>query len=108
MILTQPTKEYTFQADVNLGYEFPKTKIGKFAVNLGYTFEYVHNYGVGKDMFPGQEWFYEKATGKYLTQEKNGTEVDVDAELNAAYASWKAALKNVMNHYFSINFKYTF
>ena len=108
MILTQPTKEYTFQADVNLGYEFPKTKIGKFAVNLGYTFEYIHNYGVGKDMFPGQGWYYDEATGKYLTKEEGGTEVDVDAELNAAYASWKAALKNVMNHYLTINFKYTF
>ena len=58
-------------------------------------------------MFPGQGWYYDEASEKYLTKE-GGTEVDVDAELNAAYASWKAALKNVMNHYLTINFKYTF
>lgn len=113
MILTQPTKEYTLQADFKLGYEFPETKAGKFALSIGYTLEYIHNYGVGNDMFPGKGWYYNEADGNYYEKFDAETSaydklVDVDAKLNAAYTSWKSALKNVMNHYLTINFKYTF
>ena len=108
MFLTQDTIEYTVQADLDVSYDFPETKYGKFGIGLGYTFEYIHNYGVGNQMFPGQGWFYNSSDEKFYKDASFTNEVDTAAELDAAYNNWKSSLKDLMHHYLRLNFSYSF
>ena len=112
MFLTQDTKEYTVQADLDMTYEFPKTKAGTFSLGIGYTFEYIHNYGVGNSLYTGQGWYYNSDDGNFYTNKDSEGNysglLDIDAELDKAYSSWKAALRDIINNYLRINFKYSF
>lgn len=116
MFLTQPTKEYCFQADIDIHYSFKESKIGRFTLGLGYTFEYIQNYGVGTDMLKagilkpvyendGLKSFlgYVKADGGSILSDS-----ELDSILNDSINSWKATFTNLTNHYFRINFKYQF
>ena len=87
---------YVVQAGLDVEYIIPKTKIGSFAVKLGYLFEYIHNYGVGNQIFKGN-------AGKGKDYERKNTETDV----RNAIEEWKKGLTNVVNHYISLDFKYT-
>ena len=113
MILTQPTKEYTFQTDIEIGWKLPPSKAGKFEITAGYTFEYIKNYGVGNEMLAGKGWKYNSQDQKYYESYDSSTEtytneVDVESELAKALADWKSQLKNVMNHYLTVKFKYRY
>lgn len=113
MILTQPTKEYTFQTDIEIGWKLPPSKAGKFEITAGYTFEYIKNYGVGNEMLAGKGWKYNSQDQKYYESYDSSTEtytneVDVESELAKALADWKSQLKNVMNHYLTVKFKYSY
>lgn len=113
-LLTQDTLEYTVQTGLKTEYTFPKTKVGTFAISLNYIFEYIHNYGVDNDMYPGYvgdspDWF--DAEGEYGKTEYFDRIKDKEAAAQAVYNAhqlWLSQLKNVMNHYLTINFKYTF
>lgn len=94
--LAQDTIEYTYNIGFDALYTFPRTKYGTFSLGIGYTFEYIKNYGVTRDLFPGSKT--ESTTSEVLTLE------DVDK----AIAVWKAGLRDVFSNYFRIKVKYTF
>lgn len=49
--MKQDTVEYTMQANLNAKYSLPKMKIGNLSIEMGYTFEFIKNYGVSTDIF---------------------------------------------------------
>ncbi len=52
--LNQDHIQYTFQTGLNFKYDLKTTKKGtKVSLNAGVNFEYIHNYGVSSEMFPG-------------------------------------------------------
>jgi len=118
MFLNQENKEYTIQTDANVTYDFPKCKLGQFSLSLGYVFEYVHNKGVGTNMLPGGVIFYNENDGKYYgspSSKETGfegqtplTDEELDLIIDSAVNNWKAQFYDVINHYLTINFKYTF
>lgn len=113
MILTQPTKEYTFQTDIEIGWKLPPSKAGKFEITAGYTFEYIKNYGVGNEMLAGKGWKYDSKNQRYYENYDSSKgiytgEIDVESELAKAFEDWKSQLKNVMNHYLTVKFKYSY
>ena len=83
--LKQDTIEYTWQLKLGAEYRFPKTKAGEFTLGAEYMFEFIKNYGVGRDLFPGQ-----------------GTESLTTKDVENAINLWKSNLKDVKNHYLRI------
>ena len=100
MFMEQDTKMYVVQAGLSAEYRFPAAAFGQFSVGLGYTFEYIKNWGVQNNMFPG--------TG---TIDKDGTwtsGTETEADVAAALAAWKSQLKDVINNYLTISLKYRY
>lgn len=99
MFMSQDTKMYIVQAGFDAEYTFPKTKIGTFSLGVGYTFEYIKNWGVQNNMFPG--------TGTIEDGEwQPGTKTLDDVPL--AIEAWKDKLKDVTNNIVTISFKYRY
>lgn len=88
--LKQDTIEYTWQLKLGAEYIFPKTKAGEFTLGAEYMFEFIKNYGVGSDLFPGQ-----------------GTTSLTPEDVEKAVNIWKSNLKDVKNHYLRITAKLT-
>ena len=88
MFLTQPTKMHTIQAGLDIDYATPYTKFGRVCLTVGYTFEYIINYGVDNNIFIGQGG--------------NATEADVTAALEL----WRSKLYNRTSHYIHVALKY--
>ncbi len=95
MFMNQATKMYVIQAGLDLNYEFPQLSFGQFSVGIGYVFEYIKNWGVQENMFPGNgtEYFTNTAT---------------EADVEKAIAEWKANLKDVINNYVTVSVKYRY
>jgi hypothetical protein len=98
MFMTQPTKMHIFKTDFDAEYSIATTKAGTFFFTAGYSFEYIKNYGVDRDIFKGYGTYDEN--GKWNTAGK--TEADVSAAIN----EWKSGLKDLTSHYVRIGFKY--
>lgn len=100
MFMEQDTKMYVVQAGLSAEYRFPAAAFGQFSVGLGYTFEYIKNWGVQNNMFPG--------TG---TIDKDGSwesGTKTEADVAEALAAWKSHLKDVINNYLTISLKYRY
>ncbi len=91
MFMQSPTKMYVWQAGLDAGYTIPKQSIGKFTINMGYTFEFIKNHGVQNNILPGGGVYSADAAG-----------------LASAYDNWKSKLHNDVNHYFRVSFKYLY
>ncbi len=88
MLLTQPTKEYTYQLGLDTEYVFPRKSFGQFTVGAGYTFEYIKNHGVSTDIFPG------------------GNAAATEADVVSAIEAWRNTLTDLRNHYFTLYIRY--
>lgn len=96
LFMCQDTKMTTFQAEIDVNYCLPKTKIGSVSLELGYLFEYIKNAGVDAPIFNGHGYY---EAGKYVAP---CTEADVDAAL----AVWRGNLTDITNHYITLSVKY--
>lgn len=99
MFMSQDTKMYIVQAGLDAEYTFPKTKIGTFSVGFGYTFEFIKNWGVQNNMFPGTGIINEDGIWE-------GTKTLEDVPL--AIEAWKSKLKDVTNNIVTLSFKYRY
>lgn len=100
MFMSQDTKMYVVQVGLDVSYDFPATRFGRFSVGLGYTFEYIRNWGVQSDMFPGEGRIEDD--GKWISGGKT------EADVAAAVSTWKANLKDVVNNYVTVSVKYVY
>ncbi|MGP1458105.1 MAG: hypothetical protein ACTTKL_02195 [Treponema sp.] len=79
---------YVMQASLGLAYEFVKKGLFSAEVSGGYTFEYVKNDGVTKEIYRGR--------------------VPNAADAAAARQNWISNLHDSYNHYFNCGIKFTF
>ncbi|MBO4533062.1 MAG: hypothetical protein J5726_05120 [Treponema sp.] len=98
LFMTQPTKMQIFRTDLDAEYAITKTKFGTFSFTAGYTFEYIKNYGVDRDIFKGYGIYDEN--GNWKTANKTADDVQ------AALTEWKKGIKDITSHYLRIGFKY--
>jgi len=101
LFLTQPTKMHTIQAGADIDYATPQTKFGRLCISLGYTFEYIINYGVDNPIFISKGGSIDPATGAWVG---NATVEDIVNSLD----QWRARLYNRTNHYIHVTLKYEF
>ena len=124
--MTSDHKMYVTQFGLNAEYTFARTKIGRFSLCAGYTFEYVKNAGVNKNIYEGgliattDEDKSTKITanddGTYtlpgssdkLTWEQLKSSSYVHKKINEARESWVTSLYDCMNHYVSVSLKYSY
>lgn len=118
--LNQKHVQFTLQSSLNVKYDFKPTKKGtRVSLNAGCTFEYIHNYGVSNQMFPGGNEdiipVYEKdddgngvGTGDIIgfRKSKDGEKYDLDsAEAKAIVDgfkdAWISQLTNKLNLFFN-------
>jgi hypothetical protein len=90
--MEQETKQYTFQIGLDGTWDIPGVKFGNLSLSIGYMFEYIHNNGVGNDMFP----------------RLNHNLITLNAEIDAAKAAWKARLHDTINNYIWIGARFVF
>lgn len=88
MFLQSATKMFIWKASIDAEYTLPWKKLGTMSLGAGYTFEYIKNNGVQRNMF-------EK--GLYTPE-----------QMDQAFTDWKSALHDDVNHYFRFSFKYLF
>ena len=111
--MTSEHKMYVCQAGFGLSYELPKTKAGTLSLNFGYTFEYVHNRGVDKNIYTGCGQVANESGEYKLTY--NGTEYTADSEKAVVKAvaskqkqEWIDSLTDCVNQYVSFSVKYCY
>ncbi|MBR5867079.1 MAG: hypothetical protein IKZ04_04115 [Spirochaetaceae bacterium] len=95
MFMSQKTKMYVVQAGLDVNYDLPELTFGQFSVGFGYLFEYIKNWGVQENMFPGNGT-------------KDFTNTATEADVEKAIAEWKSNLKNIMNNYVTVSVKYRY
>jgi hypothetical protein len=92
LFMEQETKQYIFQFGLGATWELPPFKFGRLSFSAAYTFEYIKNNGVDRDMFPS-----------------SGGTLPVSAqEIDDAKAAWKAQLRDTINNYIWIGARFTF
>lgn len=109
--MTSDHKLYVCQAGLSARYDLPQAGWGRLSFTLGYTFEYVRNAGVDSNVYTGLGW--EKAGDAYAF---NGATYATKDEMYAAArdeaakqkAGWVSALRDQVNHYISVGFKYAY
>lgn len=115
--MTSDHKMYVVQAGFNGEYELAKTKYGKMSLTFGYTFEYIKNAGINRNVYPGGtlEYSFAEDSDGNRTYYKGSTEVSEEEAVSAAKAAAKAAkdewadnLYDCTNHYISVGFKYQY
>lgn len=105
LFVSQDTLMHTVKAGADIDFVTPDTKFGRFTLSVGYTFEYIINYGVDNQIFSGNGGQYNLGNLENPEQLMN----DITAAYNdvqQALAAWKAQLTNKMNHYISVTLKY--
>lgn len=90
MFMAQQTKMLIFQTGIDASYTFKTSKAGSLTANIGWTFEFIKNNGVNKQMF-----------GNKIT---NPTIADVEAARN----SWRAGLYDSLANYLKISIMYAY
>lgn len=110
--MTSGHKMEIVQAGIKGEFHFPKTKFGRFSLSAGYTFEYVKNAGVNRNLYTGGKINWEKDESGYKV---DGVSVTYEELYNLALKEaekqkneWIASLENKINHYFSVGFKYIY
>ncbi|MGN0729070.1 hypothetical protein [Treponema sp.] len=115
--LNQEHVQFTIQSSLNARYDFPATKKGK-RVSLfgGVTMEYIHNDGVGRNIFPGGR--LEGYEPVYENQEEQKGDIvgfktpdgdvfkldspEAEEIVNRFKNEWVSQLRNTMNLYFNV------
>ena len=96
---------HTFKAGADVDFVTPDTKFGRLSLSVGYTFEYIINYGVDKPIFNGNGGKYNFSTD--LSEEQLLKEVEkAMLDVQQALADWRANLTNRTNHYITVTLKY--
>ena len=115
--MTSDHKMGILQASLKTEIDLPSTKKGRMTLFAGYTFEYVKNAGVNKNIYKGGTFTWEYKTESdgsktyYLNGEKiEKTELYAKAKEEAARqkSEWIENLTDRVNHYFTLGFRYTY
>ena len=118
--MTSDHKMYVAQLGFNAEYTFARTKAGRFSICAGYTFEYVKNAGVNKNIYEGGlidgsrvidngNGTYTTADGNTYTSWEDLKKSDyVQNAVKAAREQWVSNLYDCMNHYLSVSMKYSY
>ncbi|MDR2418568.1 MAG: hypothetical protein LBD79_05895 [Treponema sp.] len=93
LFMEQETKQYVFQFGIGATWELPPFKFGRLSFSAAYTFEYIKNNGVDRDMFPS------RGNPAFPVQAQ---------EIYAAKAAWKAQLHDTLNNYIWIGARFAF
>lgn len=116
--MTSDHKMYVVQAGLNGEYELAKTKYGKMSLTFGYTFEYIKNAGVNRNVYPGGT-----LTGYSVSEDDDGNKTytadgktvseeefysKMEDKVNDARQKWIDNLYDCTNHYISVGFKYQY
>lgn len=105
LFVSQDTLMHTFTAGADIDFVTPDTKYGRFTLSIGYTFEYIINYGVDNQIFSGNG-------GKYnLSDLSNVEQLQIEMakaayDVQKALTEWRAKLTNRTNHYITVTLKY--
>ena len=109
--LNQDHVQYTIQSGITLKYDLKPTRKGtRVTLNAGFTAEYIHNYGVTSEMFPGESLtgVYDEESGDLVGfYDADGTYIDdIDGEEASAIVesykeSWAAELVDQFTLYFN-------
>ncbi|WP_147634796.1 hypothetical protein [Treponema pectinovorum] len=110
--MTSDHKLGILQAGFDGEFDFPKTKHGLLTLFASYTFEYVRNSGVNSNVYKGLG--YVKNSDTNFTFNGN-TYASYDAMKDAAKdvaknqkEDWIDALRDRVNHYITVGFRYTY
>ena len=118
--MTSDHKMAVMQAGLTAEIDLPKTRGGQLTFLAGYTFEYVKNSGVNKNIYKGigfEPYTVPDAEGKETTYYRfNGksslTKDELYAEAKDVAAKqkseWIENLTDRVNHYFTLGFRYTY
>lgn len=100
MFMNQNTKMYVVQLGLDVTRDLPRAYYGQLSITFGYTFEYMHNFGVSRNLFSG--------TGKWNADGTFTPGTNTREDIQLAIARWQANLKDVAKNYAYVTFKYTF
>ena len=111
--LVQDTKMITYHLGFDAEYTIVTDRFGSLALDLGYTFEHIINYGVDKEIFhaKGPKDNFEK--NYYVTKDEKGNEEKhwikkaSKADIKKSLDIWRANLRDLTNHYIRFGLKYT-
>lgn len=115
--MTSEHKMYVVQAGFDGEYELAKTKYGKMSLTFGYTFEYIKNAGVNRNIYKGGtlDYSFKEDSDGNRTYYKGSAEVSKEEAVSVAKSAAKAArdewadnLYDCRNHYISVGFKYAY
>lgn len=116
--MTADHKMGILQAGLSAELDLPRTRKGLFTLFAGYTFEFVKNAGVNKDIYTGGQidWYYTyDSSYTYYTDEAKTQEISKDdlyAKAKALAAeqkqNWINSLTDKVNHYFTVGFRWTY
>lgn len=120
--MTSDHKMYVCQLGLSGEYALPKTKVGQLSLKAGYTFEYIHNYGVNTSIYKGGTnlvaptmnadgtWNSGNSadTNVYRTVDECYSTPYYKDAVEAAKKAWVDALYDRVNHYFTVGVKYTY
>jgi hypothetical protein len=108
LFMEQATKQYTFQFGLDGSWEVPGVKFGALSLSLGYVFEYIHNDGVDRDMFPSLPPIPYSGVGPEPDDYDPYSTYNMPQKIADAKAAWKAQLRNTVNNYFWLGVRFTF
>ena len=118
--MTSDHKMAVMQAGLTAEIDLPKTRGGQLTFLAGYTFEYVKNSGVNKNIYKGigfEPYTDKDDKGNETTYYRfNGKSSLTKDELYAAAkevaarqkSEWIENLTDRVNHYFTLGFRYTY
>jgi len=116
--MTSDHKMYVCQTGLNGELMGPKTKRGQLSFKFGYTFEWVHNAGVNRNIYEGGIPYTYNSETKKFTLTDTGDEYDsikamgrsdyVQNKAQSALDEWVSKLHDEVNQYISFSVKYVY
>lgn len=115
--MTSEHKKYTTQAGISALYDFPTTKYGQFSLKLGYTFEYIKNANIDRNVYNGgniafskeSDGTYKDANGtSYATYDDLKKSNYVKNEIDRQKQDWINQLRDQVNNYISVSVIYRY
>lgn len=101
--MRQQTKMTVIQGNVSADYTIFSGKRGRLSVTADCTLEYIHNFGVQNDLFPGAATKNESEEMKKITDR-----IKKESAVNYALETWRNKLTDKVNVFTSISVKYSF